>query len=121
MPRPRLQRQGHLAGPGLPGRFRRLTLRGEGHFGSNLTPFGGGILQGVIAIAANPLLTEIRPVGDQGGWAEFSIPATVNYKNAFYVGEGADDPPDADLRRATGCRGLRRSVGAESVFENRRS
>ncbi len=79
----------------------RLTFRGEGYFGSNLVPFGGGILQGVAAIPANPPFTEIRPIHDAGGWAEFTIPATLDYKNVFYVGGGTDDPTDADLLPGT--------------------
>src|SRR5581483_7141213 len=61
----------------------RLVFRGEAYTGSNLVPFGGGILQGVSALSAtagNPggaaPFSLIRKIGDTGGWAEFTILAS---------------------------------------------
>jgi len=82
----------------------RLILRGEGYVGSNLVPFGGGILQGVAAVAAPApapagSLTLIRPIGDGGGWAEFTILATR--RNVFYLGASTDDPVNRELLPGT--------------------
>jgi hypothetical protein len=40
-------------------------------------------------------LTLIRPIGDGGGWAEFTILATR--RNVFYLGASTDDPKNRDL------------------------
>ena len=81
----------------------RLILRGEGYLGSNLVPFGGGVIQGVAAVAATggnaaaacglaaePSCALIKPIGDGGGWAELTLLASK--RNVFYVGGSTDDP-----------------------------
>jgi hypothetical protein len=75
--------------------FSKLFLRGEGYLGSNLVPFGGGIIQGVAAVAAPPpaptgSLTAFHKVGDAGGWAELTFLATR--KDIFYLGYTEDNP-----------------------------
>lgn len=82
----------------------KVILRGEGYVGSNLVPFGGGIIQGVAAVPAPapaPVgsLTLIRPIGDGGGWAELTFLATR--RNVFYVGASTDDPKNRDLLPGT--------------------
>lgn len=82
----------------------KVILRGEGYIGSNLVPFGGGVIQGVAAVvnAAAPAvspLTLIRPIGDGGGWAELTFLATR--KNVFYAGASTDDPKNRELLPGT--------------------
>ncbi len=82
----------------------KLILRGEGYAGSNLVPFGGGIIQGVAAIPAPApapagSLTDIHPIGDGGGWAELTLLATR--RNVFYAGASSDDPVHKDLLPGT--------------------
>jgi hypothetical protein len=89
----------------------KVILRGEGFVGNNLVPFGGGIIQGVAAVAATgnangacgaagqPACTLIRPIGDGGGWAELTFLATR--RNVFYVGASTDDPKNRDLLPGT--------------------
>jgi hypothetical protein len=79
-----------------------VVLRGEGYMGSNLVPFGGGILQGVAAVsttvgnAAGPApFSNIRKIGDGGGWAELTFLATP--RNVFYLGASEDDPKNKNL------------------------
>jgi hypothetical protein len=75
--------------------LRQLILRGEGYLGSNLVPFGGGILQGVTAVPANTPFTIIHKLGDGGGWAELTFLATK--KDVFYAGYSQDSPVYHDL------------------------
>jgi len=84
----------------------RLVFRGEAYTGSNLVPFGGGILQGVSALstaAGNPgagaPFSLIRKIGDTGGWAELTILASR--RNVFYLGASSDDPVHKDLLPGT--------------------
>lgn len=82
----------------------KLILRGEGYAGSNLVPFGGGIIQGVAAVPAPApapagSLEMIRPIGDGGGWAELTLLATR--RNVFYAGASSDDPVHKDLLPGT--------------------
>jgi hypothetical protein len=77
----------------------KLILRGEGYVGSNLVPFGGGVIQGVAAVGTAPNLTLIRPIGDGGGWAELTLLATR--RNVFYLGASTDDPKNRDLLPGT--------------------
>jgi hypothetical protein len=82
----------------------KVILRGEGYVGSNLVPFGGGVIQGVAAVVAAPPpattpLTLIRPIGDGGGWAELTFLATR--RNVFYVGASTDDPKNRELLPGT--------------------
>jgi len=90
----------------------KVILRGEGFVGSNLVPFGGGVIQGVAAVAATgnpagacggpapqPACTLIRPIGDGGGWAELTFLATR--RNVFYIGASTDDPKNRDLLPGT--------------------
>jgi hypothetical protein len=82
----------------------RLVFRGEAYTGSNLVPFGGGILQGVAAVAAPApapagSLALIQRIGDTGGWAEFTILASR--RNVFYLGASSDDPVHKDLLPGT--------------------
>jgi hypothetical protein len=78
---------------------RKVILRGEGFVGSNLVPFGGGVIQGVAAVGTAPNLTLIRPIGDGGGWAELTFLATR--RNVFYIGASTDDPKNKDLLPGT--------------------
>jgi hypothetical protein len=75
--------------------MRKLILRGEGYLGSNLAPFGGGILQGVAAIPGAQPFTLFHKIGDGGGWAELTFLATA--KDVFYVGYSQDSPVYHDL------------------------
>ncbi len=79
----------------------RLILRGEGFVGSNLVPFQGGVLQGaaVFQLAPPPLLPplKINKIGAGGGWAELTVPVTLDNKNILYFGAGTDDPRDRHL------------------------
>ncbi len=77
--------------------FPRLTLRGEAYTGSNLSPFDGGIIQGVSASPDEPPFTTYRAVHDMGGWAECAVPVTLDFRNVIYLGAGTDDPHDGDL------------------------
>ena len=89
----------------------KVILRGEGFVGSNLVPFGGGVIQGVAAVAATgnaagpcgstgqPACTLIRPIGAGGGWAELTFLATQ--RNVFYLGASTDDPKNRDLLPGT--------------------
>ena len=77
----------------------KLILRGEGYVGSNLVPFGGGVIQGVAAVGTAPNLTLIRPIGDGGGWAELTFLATR--RNVFYLGASTDDPKNRELLPGT--------------------
>lgn len=80
----------------------RLTWRGEAFVGSNLVPFGGGILQGAASVAIPPSTTpRIQKIGAGGGWSELIIKATSDGRNVFYVGVGEDDPRDKDLLTGT--------------------
>jgi hypothetical protein len=77
-----------------------LFFRGEGYLGSNLGAFGGGVLQGVAALAAPPpasqtILVRFHNIGDGGGWGEFTVPITQ--RNVVYFGVGTDDPVNKDL------------------------
>lgn len=75
----------------------RLMLRGEGHQGSNLSAFDGGIIQGVAALPKEPPFTKFQVVRDAGGWAELTVPITLDHKNIFYAGAGTDDSRNRDL------------------------
>ena len=75
----------------------RVILRGEGFVGSNLAPFQGGIVQGVVAAPATPPFTTIHPIGAGGGWGELTFRATEDHKNIFYLGAGTDDPRNSQL------------------------
>ena len=83
----------------------KIILRGEGYVGSNLVPFGGGVIQGVAAVAATGALTGpcpctlIRPIGAGGGWAELTFLATR--RNVFYLGASTDDPKNRELLPGT--------------------
>ncbi len=82
----------------------KVILRGEGYLGSNLVPFGGGVIQGVAAVPAPApapagSLTLIRPIGDGGGWAELTFLATR--RNIFYAGASTDDPKNRELLPGT--------------------
>ena len=83
--------------------LRRVTWRGENFVGSNLVPFGGGVLQGVAFLqpvgTAPP--TKINRIGAGGGWTELVIKATADNKNVFYTGVGDDDPRDEHLLAGT--------------------
>jgi hypothetical protein len=79
--------------------LRKLILRGEGYLGSNLVPFGGGILQGVAAIPTNAPFTQFNKIGDGGGWAELTFLATK--KDVFYAGYSQDSPVAHDLLPGT--------------------
>ena len=80
--------------------LRKLILRGEGYLGSNLVPFGGGILQGVTAVPAATPFTIIHKLGDGGGWAELTLLATK--KDVFYAGYSQDSPVYHDLLPGSG-------------------
>lgn len=77
-----------------------VIFRGEGYIGSNLVPFGGGVLQGVSALAAPApapagTFSRFNNVGDGGGWGEFTVFLTK--RNVLYFGAGTDDPVNKDL------------------------
>lgn len=84
--------------------FSRLMFRGEGFLGSNLVPFQGGILQGVVAIPRDPppapqnVFKEIHPLAGAGGWWELTLRATSDNKNNFHVGGSVDNPRNRQLR-----------------------
>jgi hypothetical protein len=96
--------------------LRRVTWRGEAFVGSNLVPFGGGVLQGVAFL--QPVGTEppaqINRIGAGGGWTELSIAAGSDNKNVFYAGVGDDDPRDRHL--LTGTNRSRNAVAWASYF-----
>ena len=76
----------------------RLIFRGEGYLGSNLIPFQGGIVQGVAVFRPPaPAPPQINRIGDGGGWAELTVPVTMDFKNILYFGAGTDDPRDRNL------------------------
>ena len=80
--------------------FSKLFLRGEGYLGSNLVPFGGGIIQGVAAVTAPApapagTFNLFHKVGDGGGWSELTFLATR--KNIFYLGYTEDNPVRHEL------------------------
>ena len=77
-----------------------FILRGEGYVGNNLVPFMGGIVQGAAAIGTIPALTDIRGIGDAGGWLETIIPMNSG-KDTLYFGAGKDDPKNSDLLPGT--------------------
>lgn len=81
--------------------FPRLTFRGEGFLGSNLVPFQGGILQGVVVIPnASPnqnTFRQIHPLAGAGGWWELTLRATADNRNNFYVGGSVDNPRTRQL------------------------
>jgi hypothetical protein len=77
-----------------------FILRGEGYAGSNLVPFMGGIVQGAAAIGTIPALTDIRGIGDGGGWLEAIVPMNSG-KDTLYFGTGTDDPKNSDLLPGT--------------------
>lgn len=80
----------------------RITWRGENFVGSNLVPFGGGVLQGVAFLQpVNAPPTPINRIGAGGGWTELIIKATADNKNVFYTGVGEDDPRDKHLLSGT--------------------
>ena len=81
----------------------RLTWRGENFVGSNLVPFGGGVLQGIgfVQPVATAPPTVISRIGAAGGWTELIIRATADNKNVFYAGVGDDDPRDRNLVAGT--------------------
>lgn len=79
--------------------FSRLILRAEGYAGSNLVPFGGGILQGIAATPGAPPFTQLQKIGDWGGWPELTFIATP--KDIFYVGASTDEPVHHDLLPGT--------------------
>lgn len=73
-----------------------LIFRGEGFTGTNLVPFGGGVLQGVGFIpAAGATPAQFRKISAVGGWAELISPVTA--KDILYAGAGTDDPRDRTL------------------------
>jgi hypothetical protein len=78
----------------------KLILRGEGYVGSNLSAFGGGILQGVAAIPTAQPFTLFHKIGDGGGWPELTFLATK--KDVFYFGGSADEPVFHDLLPGSG-------------------
>jgi hypothetical protein len=84
--------------------FSKLFLRGEGYLGSNLVPFGGGIVQGVAAVAAPPpapanTFNLFHKIGDGGGWSELTFIATQ--RNIFYLGYTEDNPVHHELLPGT--------------------
>jgi hypothetical protein len=95
-----------------------VVLRGEGYVGSNLVPFGGGVLQGVAGFstaAGNPAggpFSIIQKIGDGGGWAELTFLATP--RNVFYVGYSLDDPKNKNLLPGSGRQ--RNAVAWASYF-----
>ena len=73
-----------------------LIFRGEGFTGTNLAPFGGGVLQGVGFVpAAGTTPAQFRKISAVGGWAELISPVTP--KDILYAGAGTDDPRDRTL------------------------
>jgi hypothetical protein len=83
--------------------LRRVTWRGENFMGSNLVPFGGGVLQGVAFLqpAGTAPPTQFNRIGAGGGWTELILRATADNKNVFYAGVGDDDPRDNHLLTPT--------------------
>lgn len=80
----------------------RVKFRGEGFLGSNLVPFQGGILQGVVAIPRDPpapqnVFKEIRPLAGAGGWWELTLRPTADNRNNFYLGGSVDNPRNRQL------------------------
>jgi hypothetical protein len=90
----------------------RLILRGEAYVGSNLVPFGGGILQGVAAVPTTAPFTTFHKVGDVGGWPELTFIATK--KDVFYAGISADEPVRHD--RLPGSTRVKNAVMWASYF-----
>jgi hypothetical protein len=96
----------------------KVILRGEGYLGSNLVPFGGGVLQGVAASPATapfnggPPFATFHKIGDGGGWAELTFLATN--KDVFYAGYSADHPVFRDL--LPGSTRTRNAVGWATYF-----
>jgi hypothetical protein len=64
-----------------------LTLRGELFRGANLSPFFGGIGQGVC-----PCLRV--PIHSEGGWIELAMQLSPRLES--HIGFGIDDPEDED-------------------------
>ena len=69
--------------------------------GSNLVPFQGGIIQGVLQVGTVPP-TRFNRIGAGGGWSELIIRATGDNKNIFYLGVSEDDPRDKHLLTGSG-------------------
>jgi hypothetical protein len=65
-----------------------LTLRGEFFHGANLSPYLGGIGQGVCSCAR-------RPIRATGGWLEFVKTWSPAWES--HVGGGIDDPVNGDF------------------------
>jgi hypothetical protein len=66
----------------------RLSLRGEGWWGRNLSDVRGGAGQGID-------LTNGREIRARGGWAEASL--KISHYWSFHPGYTTDDPVDADI------------------------
>ena len=66
----------------------RLSLRGEGWWGRNLSDVRGGAGQGIN-------LTNGREIRARGGWAEVSLKISRYW--SFHPGYTTDDPVDADI------------------------
>lgn len=95
--------------------LRRLTWRGENFMGSNVVPFGGGVLQGVAFLSNGPPPpVQINRIGAAGGWTELVFKATTDNRNVFYAGVGDDDPRDKHL--LTGTNRSRNALAWASYF-----
>jgi len=95
--------------------LRRLTWRGETFMGSNVVPFGGGVLQGVAFLSNGaPPPVRINRIGAAGGWTELVFKATTDNRNVFYAGVGDDDPRDKHL--LTGTNRSRNALAWASYF-----
>ena len=72
--------------------------------GSNLTPFQGGIEQGVAILqpVTNGPVLRVQRVGDGGGWGELIFPITSYGHDVFYTGASTDDPKDRNLLPGSG-------------------
>jgi hypothetical protein len=66
----------------------RLSLRGEGWWGRNLSDVRGGVGQGIN-------LANGREIRARGGWSEVSL--RISPRWSFHPGYTTDDPVDADI------------------------
>jgi hypothetical protein len=80
------------------------VLRGEAFHGANLSPFLGGIAQGVCPCVR-------RSIHSTGGWLEFA--KFWSPKTETHIGSGIDDPANSDLQIG---RGMNQFIFANQIW-----